>query len=119
MFISVRALMAMIPRGREGRVIADRVHGNRRLKDIHQLSGPDGDEFPAEGARDSSRTKDSLIFRKFALVDTSTNKQISFLLKQMEKALPEIRRQVKVYEKNLKRGKVVKTSLVTTRIDNV
>jgi len=60
-----------------------------------------------------------LIFRKFAIMNTSINKQIAFLLKQMEKAIPEIRRQVEVYEKNLKTGKLVKSSMVTTRIDNV
>ncbi len=49
----------------------------------------------------------------------SIDKQISFLLKQMEKAMPEVRRQVEVYEKNLKTGKVIKSLQVTTQFKHV
>ena len=48
---------------------------------------------------------------KIATID----EQISFLLKQMENAMPEVRRQVKVYEKNIKSGKVVKSTQIATQ----
>jgi hypothetical protein len=35
----------------------------------------------------------------------STQERITFYLKQMEKAMPEIRRQIKVYEEAVKSGK--------------
>lgn len=50
---------------------------------------------------------------------TSIDKQISFLLKQMEKAMPEIRRQVEVYERNVKTGKDIKTPQITTQFKHV
>ena len=36
---------------------------------------------------------------------SSTEERIAFYLKQMEKAMPEIRRQIKVYEEAIKSGK--------------
>ncbi len=40
---------------------------------------------------------------------STIDKQIAHLLKQMEKAMPEVRRQVEVYEKNLKAGNINKS----------
>ncbi len=40
--------------------------------------------------------------KNFSTID----KQIAYLLKQMGKAMPEVRRQVEVYEKNLKSVKI-------------
>jgi hypothetical protein len=39
----------------------------------------------------------------------SIDKQVALLLKRMEKAMPEVRRQVEVYERNLKNEKVIKS----------
>lgn len=52
-------------------------------------------------------------------MNISIDKQITFLLKQMEKAVPEIRRQVEVYEKNLKTGKAGKSPQIITVFKHV
>ena len=49
----------------------------------------------------------------------SIQKQVSFLLEQMKKAMPEILRQVEVYENNLKNGKMVKGKAINTSVNNV
>lgn len=40
----------------------------------------------------------------------SIEKQVTFLLQQMENAMPEVKRQVEVYMKSLKDGKKAKKS---------
>lgn len=49
----------------------------------------------------------------------TVKQQVEFYLLQMEKALPEIKRQVEVYEQNLKSGKVVKPYSLITPVRNV
>lgn len=46
---------------------------------------------------------------------SSTEERIAFYLKQMEKAMPEIRRQIKVYEEAIKSGKRRKNKIEITR----
>lgn len=49
----------------------------------------------------------------------STQERIAFNLKQMEKALPEIKRQIKVYEQAIKSGKQnKKTNIIQNNIYN-
>ena len=50
---------------------------------------------------------------------STTDKQIAFLLTQMEKAMPEVRRQVEVYERNLKAGKIIKATQIITQFRHV
>jgi hypothetical protein len=45
----------------------------------------------------------------------STQERITFYLKQMEKAMPEIKRQIKVYEEAIKSGKRRKNKTEITR----
>jgi hypothetical protein len=45
----------------------------------------------------------------------NTEERISFYLKQMEKAMPEIKRQIKVYEEAVKSGKKRKNKIEITR----
>ena len=44
----------------------------------------------------------------------STQERIAFYLKQMEKAMPEIKRQIKVYEEAIKSGKRRKNKIDIT-----
>lgn len=45
----------------------------------------------------------------------STEERIAFYLKQMKKAMPEIRMQIKVYEDAIKSGKLNKQSITIAR----
>ena len=45
---------------------------------------------------------------------SSTEERIAFYLKQMEKAMPEIKRQIKVYEDAIKSGKRRKNKIEIT-----
>lgn len=49
----------------------------------------------------------------------SIEEQIKFFLAQMEKAMPEVRRQVKVYEKRLKDGKLKRTPAIPSQFKHV
>ncbi len=46
------------------------------------------------------------------------DKQIAFLLQQMEKAMPEVRRQVQVYEKSISAGKAIKSHPLAHQFKN-
>ena len=50
---------------------------------------------------------------------STIDKQIAFLLAQMDRAMPEVKRQVEVYEKNLKAGKIIEASQVNTQFKHV
>jgi hypothetical protein len=47
---------------------------------------------------------------------SETDKRIAHYLRQMEKAMPEVKRQIAVYEKSLKSGKSVKPVKISTSI---
>lgn len=46
----------------------------------------------------------------------SIEKQVTYLLQQMEHAMPEVKRQVEVYKKSLKDGRKAKISSTTISI---
>ena len=63
----------------------------------------------------------SLIFLQFYDMENSslTKQRIAQMLERMRKALPEIRRQVVVYEENLQSGRDVESSKITIQPKNV
>ncbi|MEN9345511.1 MAG: hypothetical protein RLZZ60_980 [Bacteroidota bacterium] len=46
---------------------------------------------------------------------SSTKERIAYYLNQMEKAMPEIQRQIKVYESAVKSGNLKKSKIIITR----
>lgn len=50
---------------------------------------------------------------------SNTNQRVQFVLKQMKKAMPIVKEQVAVYEKNLKLGKNQKSPTVAPQFKNV
>lgn len=50
---------------------------------------------------------------------SNTNERIKFVLEQMEKAMPAVKKQVAVYEKNLALGKNQKRPVIAPQFKNV
>jgi hypothetical protein len=50
---------------------------------------------------------------------SNTKERIQFALKQMEKAMPVVRQQVAIYEKNLRLGKNQKNPTIAPQFKNV
>ncbi len=50
---------------------------------------------------------------------SSTGKRVTFYLEQMKKAMPEINRQIEVYEKSIKTNKQAKSPKVVLEYKNV
>lgn len=50
---------------------------------------------------------------------SNTNQRVQFALEQMKKAMPTVKEQVAVYEKNLKLGKNQKKPAVAPQFKNV
>ena len=51
-------------------------------------------------------------------LELDTEKRVAYLLAQMRKAMPEIRRQIAVYEKRMKSGKLIKPTMINTLSKN-
>ena len=50
---------------------------------------------------------------------TNTSERVQFALKQMEKAMPNVKQQVALYEKNIRLGKDQKTPSIAPQFKNV
>jgi len=50
---------------------------------------------------------------------SNTEKRVAHILERMRKAMPEIKRQIEVYEKNLQSGNQVKSPKIAAQFGNV
>lgn len=50
---------------------------------------------------------------------TNTSERVQFALKQMEKAMPNVKQQVALYEKNIRLGKDQKNPSIAPQFKNV
>ena len=50
---------------------------------------------------------------------SNTEKRVAHILERMQKAMPEIKRQIKVYEKSITSGHQIKSPKVTVHSRNV